>query len=152
MMSKKRLLTLALPLALILFILFTKWWIVDVIDGSDCVTYGFPLIYKAPAFHTSLAQQFFILEFLVDFITYFFIVFTLLFLIDKFGLKIKLNKKPLIIIYTIAIILFGIEASFATVFETSFSIRRNFDIEIKQTGFKFYFSEEERNIYHKLHQ
>ncbi|WP_281235241.1 hypothetical protein [Flavobacterium gelatinilyticum] len=152
MMSKKRLLTLALPLALILFILFTKWWIVDVIDGSDCVTYGFPLIYKAPAFHTSLAQQFFILEFLVDFITYFFIVFTLLFLIDKFGLKIKLNKKPLIIIYTIAIILFGIEASFATVFETSFSIRRNFDIEVKQTGFKFYFSEEERNIYHKLHQ
>lgn len=152
MMSKKRLLTLTLPLTLILFILFTKWWIVDVIDGSDCVTYGFPLIYKAPAFHTSLAQQFFILEFLVDFLVYFLIVSTLLLLIDKFWIKIKLSKKPLIIINTIAILLFGIEASFATVFETSFSIKRDFDIEVKQTGFKFYFSEEERNIYHKLHQ
>jgi len=152
MINKKRLLSLALPLTVILFILFTKWWIVDVIDGSDCVTYGFPLIYKAPAFHTSLAQQFFIVEFLIDFLTYFLIVFTLLFLIDKFGLKIKLNKKLLIIIYTIAAILFGIEVLLATVFETSFSVKRNFDIEIKQTGFKFYFSEEERKIYHKLHQ
>ncbi|MBZ4036924.1 hypothetical protein K6T82_19300 [Flavobacterium sp. 17A] len=145
-MSKQRLVTLTLPLTIILFILFTKWWIVDVIDGSDCVTCGFPLIYKAPAFHTSLAQQFFILEFLVDFLVYFLIVSTLLLLIDKLWIKIKLSKKPLIIIYTIAILLFGIEASFVTVFETSFSIKRDFDIEVKQTGFKFYFSEEERNI------
>jgi hypothetical protein len=152
MMSKQRLVTLTLSLTIILFILFTKWWIVDVIDGSDCVTYGFPLIYKAPAFHTSLAQQFFILEFLVDFLVYFVIVSTLLLLIDKFWIKIKLSKKPLVIIYTIALILFGIEASLATVFETSFSIKRDFDIEVKQTGFKFYFSEAERNIYHKLHQ
>nr|WP_294783414.1 hypothetical protein [uncultured Flavobacterium sp.] len=109
-MSKKRLLTLSLPLTLISFILFTKWWIVDVIDGSDCVTYGFPLIYKAPAFYTSLAQQFFIVEFVIDFLTYFLIVFTVLFLIDKFGLKINLNKKLDIIIYTLAIVLFVIEA------------------------------------------
>lgn len=152
MISKKRLLTLALPLTLIFFILFTKWWIVDVIDGSDCVTYGFPLVYKAPAFHTSLAQQFFVIEFLIDFLVYFLMVSTLLLLIDKFWLKIKLSKKLLLIIYTIAAVLFGIEVFFATVFETSFSVKRDFDIEVKQTGFKFYFSEEERKIYYQLHQ
>lgn len=151
-MSKKRLLTLTLPLTLILFVLFTKWWIVDLIDGPDYVMYGFPLIYKAPAFHTSLAEQFFIVEFFIDFIIYFLMVFTLLFLIDKLGFKIKLNKKLLIIIYTIATVLFGIEVLLATVLETSFSVKRDFDIEIKQTGFKFYFSNKESNIYNQLHQ
>lgn len=152
MINKNRLLSLALPLTIIIFILFTKWWIADVIDASDYIMYGFPLIYKCPAFHTSLAQQYFIMELIIDILVYFSLIFSLLFLINRFIFKIKLSRKALIIIYIIATILFGIEVFFATIFETSFSIKRDFGIEVKQTGFKFYSSEEEREIYNKLHQ
>ena len=70
MVNKKAILNLTLPLTIITFILFTKWWIVDIVDGSDAVMYGFPLIYKSPAFHTSLAEQYFIMEFLIDFLLF----------------------------------------------------------------------------------
>jgi len=145
-------LKLAFPITIIVFILLTKWWIVDVIDGSDCVMYGFPLIYKSPAFYTSLAEQYFVKEFLIDFLFYFVSVFGILFLINKFISELKLKRKLLIIIYVIAGILFGLETLMATVFETSFSIQRDFDIVVKQTGAKFYFSDKERKEFDKFHQ
>lgn len=92
------------------------------------------------------------MELIIDILVYFSLIFSLLFLINRFIFKIKLSRKALIIIYIIATILFGIEVFFATIFETSFSIKRDFGIEVKQTGFKFYSSEEEREIYNKLHQ
>lgn len=151
-MRKKEILNLAFPLTIIIFVLFTKWWISDIVDASDGVLYGFPLIYKAPVFHTSMAERYFILEFLFDFLFYFTVILTILFLLNKYVSQIKLKRKLLIIIYVTASVLFGIEILMATVFETSFSIKRDFDIEVKQTGFKFYFSNEERNEYSKLHQ
>lgn len=152
MNNKKVILNLTLPLAVITFIFFTKWWIADVVDGSDGVMYGFPLIYKSPAFYTSMAEQYFIMEFLIDFTFYLIVVFAILFLINKFISEIKIKRKTLIIIYVIAGILFGLETLMATVFETSFLIKRDFDIVIKQTGFKFYFSNAENEEFNKLHQ
>lgn len=151
-MSKKRLISLTLPLTFISFILFSKWWIVDVIDGSDCIAYGFPFIYKAPAFYTSLAEQYFIMEFCIDFLVYFALILTLLFFATKYISRILLNKKVFIIIYVVATILIGIEILFSTVFKPSFSIRRDFEIEVKQTGVKFYFSNNEKEEFNKLHQ
>lgn len=148
----KAILNLAFPLTIILFILLTKWWVVDVVDGSDCVMYGFPLIYKSPAFYTSLAEQYFVMEFLIDFLFYFVSVFAILFLINRFITELKLKRKLLIIIYVIAGILFGLETFMATVFETSFSIQRDFDIVVRQTGAKFYFSDKERKEFDKFHQ
>jgi len=150
--NSRAILKLAFPLTIIIFVLFTKWWIADVVDGSDGVMYGFPLIYKSPAFYTSMAEQYFIMEFLIDFIFYFITVFAVLSLTNKFIAKIKLKRKLLIIIYAVAGIIFGIEALMATVFETSFLIKRDFDIVIKQTGVKFYFSNKDREEFNKLHQ
>ena len=150
--TNRLILNLAFPLTIITFILFTKWWIADVVDGTDGVMYGFPFIYKAPAFYTSMAEQYFIMEFLIDFIFYFTVVFSILFLINKFIVEIYLKQKLLIIIYLIAAILFGLETLMATVFETNFLIKRDFDIVVKQTGAKFYFSTNERDEFNKLHQ
>ncbi|TCN52623.1 hypothetical protein D0809_00810 [Flavobacterium circumlabens] len=152
MTNKKVILNLALPLSIITFILFTKWWIADVVDGTDGVMYGFPLIYKSPAFYTSMAEQYFIMELLIDFLFYFAFLSTILFLINIYISEIKIKRNLLRFIYVIAVLLLGVEILFATVFETSFSIKRDFDIKIKQTGFKFYFSNEERNEFNKLHQ
>jgi hypothetical protein len=149
--NKKTVLVLAFPLTVIIFILFTKWWIVDVIDGPDCVMYGYPLVYKSPAFHTSMAQQYFIMELLIDLLVYFTIISSILFLISESISKIK-SRKLLVILYVIAGGLFGIEILFATVFETSFSIQRDFGITVKQTGFKFYFSNNEKDEFNTMHQ
>lgn len=150
--STKLILNLAFSLTIILFILFTKWWIADVIDGTDGVMYGFPLIYKSPAFHTSMAERYFIMELLIDFLLYFMAVSVTLLFINKVISKIKPKRKVLILFYVIAGILFGIEVLFASVFETNFSIKRDFDIKVKQTGFKFYFVNKERGEFDKFHK
>ncbi|MCD0472865.1 hypothetical protein LPB87_00490 [Flavobacterium sp. EDS] len=152
MVNKKAILNLTLPLTIITFILFTKWWIVDIVDGSDAVMYGFPLIYKSPAFHTSLAEQYFIMEFLIDFLFYFTVLSAILFLINRFISEIKIKRSLLIFIYIITGALLAIEILFAVAFEPSFSIKRDFDIEVRQTGVKFYFYEKERDIFKNLHQ
>ncbi|WP_269234757.1 hypothetical protein [Flavobacterium flavigenum] len=152
MRSKKRLLSLALPLTFICFILFTKWWIVDVIDGADGVMYGFPLIYKSPVFYTSITEQFFVVELIFDLIIYFIAVLGTLYFVNRYIIEIKFQKPFLWVIQSIAILLFCLELFVVIALEDDFLIKRDFDIELKQTGFKFYFSNEERNEYNKLHQ
>ena len=78
-----------MPLTIIIFILFSKWWIVDVVDGTDGIMYGFPFIYKAPAFYTSMAEEYFILELIADLIIYFGVVFGIVYLINEFLFAIK---------------------------------------------------------------
>ena len=68
---KNLILRFALPLTFISFALITKWWYGVVIDGPDVFLYGFPMIYKCSAFHTSLATQYFLLELIVNLVTYF---------------------------------------------------------------------------------
>lgn len=151
-MSKKRLLYLALPLTLICFILFTKWWIVDIIDGTDAVMYGFPLIYKSPVFYTSMTEQYFVMELIFDFIIYFITVFGIIYFVNRYIIEMKFTKTVVWVIRSVAILLFCLELFIAVALKDDFSIKRGFNIEVKQTGFKFYFSNEERKEYNKLHR
>jgi hypothetical protein len=152
MANKKVLLYLAFPITIIIFILITKWWIVDVIDGTDGVMYGFPLIYKSPVFYTSITEQYFVMELIFDFIIYFIAVLGTIYFVNRYVIEIKLKKTVVWVIRSIAILLFCLELFMAVALEDDFLIKRDFDIETKQTGFKFYFYNEERNEYNKLHQ
>jgi hypothetical protein len=87
---KKNIIRLILPVTLILFTLFTKWWYVFP-DGPPVMAYGFPLIYKCPGFHTSLSMQYFVLEMIADLLFYFLICFILFIIIRKW---IRLNISP----------------------------------------------------------
>ena len=60
-----------LLLTIISFLVFDKWWYALVTDGTDEIFYGFPLPYTCPGFHTSMSKQFFLMEFVIDFVTYF---------------------------------------------------------------------------------
>lgn len=151
-MNRKLILNLAFPLTIIIFILFSKWWIVDVVDGTDGIMYGFPFIYKSPAFYTSLAEEYFIVELIVDFLIYFGIITGMIYLVNKFIFEIKYKKIITIILFISATILLSLELLLAFMPENKFSLKRDFDIEIKKTGFEYPFNirdEKEFDNYHK---
>jgi len=131
--------------------LFSKWWIVDVIDGTDGVMYGFPFIYKAPAFYTSLAEEYFTLELIADLIIYFVVIFGIIYLINNFLFVIKIRKIVSVILFIAAFLLISLELLFAFMPDNKFSLKRDDDIKIKQTGFKFPFNNSDRKEFDNSH-
>lgn len=151
-MNRKLIINLAFPITVIIFILFTKWWIANVVDGTDGIMYGFPFIYKSPAFYTSMAVEYFIAELITDFLIYFGVIVGIIYLINKHLFEIKIRKPITIFLYTIALILFSLELFLASMPENKFSLKRNFDIVIKQTGFEFPFNDNDRNEFDNYHK
>lgn len=135
-----------------MFLLFGKWWIVNVIDGTDGIMYGFPLIYKAPAFYTSMAEEYFIAELIVDFLIYFGSIFGIIYLINKNLFEIKIRKPIAVFLCIIALILFSLELFLAAMPENKFSLKRDFDIVIKQTGFEFPLNDNDRKEFDNYHK
>lgn len=123
-MKRKLSLALVSPLTIILFILFNKCWIVDVVDGTDGIM-CIPFIYKSPAFYTSMAVEYFITELIVDFV----IICGIVCLINKFIFEIKIRKIVSVILFIIALTLTSFELLLACMPENKFSIKRDFDIE-----------------------
>ena len=126
-----------IPLTIISFSLVTKWWYVLPIDAPHSIMIGFPLAYSCEGWHTSMSEQYFILEFLIDLLFYFTVWFVLIYLIDRFIIKRKLNK-------IITIVLFGISGvslllTIFIVFNTDniFYLKRNFEIKTIETQPKF---------------
>lgn len=151
-MNRKLIINLAFPITVIIFILFTKWWIANVVDGTDGIMYGFPFIYKSPAFYTSMAVEYFIAELITDFLIYFGVIVGIIYLIKKHLFEIKIRKPITIFLYTIALILFSLELFLASMPENKFSLKRNFDIVIKQTGFEFPFNDNDRKEFDNYHK
>ena len=151
-MNRKLIINLIFPLTIIIFILFTKWWIVDVVDGTDGIMYGFPFIYKAPAFYTSMAEEYFILELIADLIIYFGVIFGIVYLINKFLFAITIRKLVTVSLFTVASLLISLELLFAFMPENKFSLKRDDDIEIKQTGFEFPFNNSDRIEFDNYHK
>ena len=89
---KKELFKLIIPVSIISFIVFTKWWYVSVVDTPNSIMIGFPLAYSCNAWHTSMSQQFFLLEFIFDFLVYLMFWTILFFGFDKLILEINTTK------------------------------------------------------------
>ena len=151
-MKRKLSLALVFPLTIIVFLLFSKWWIVDVVDGTDGIMYGFPFIYKAPAFYTSVAQEYFILELFADILIYFGVINGIIYLIDKFLITITIRKVVSVILFIVALLLISLELLFAFMPENKFSLKRDYGIEIKQTGFEYPFNIRDRKEFDNYHK
>lgn len=82
---------LVLPLTLISFVLWTKWWMVYTlpVDGPDIIMVGFPLTYAGDGWHTSMSLQIFFLEFSFDLLVYFLFWFAVIWVIDRFVVRIR---------------------------------------------------------------
>ncbi len=103
---KKLTLKLVFPLSIISFILFTKKWYVEVVDGGNTLLYGFPYPFMTNG-PNSLSYIFFIKELIIDFFVYFFVWFVFILLIHKFTKKIFSKTLPSILLWIVTVLLLG---------------------------------------------
>ena len=125
---------LAIPLTLLSFVLIQKWWNIIPVDAPESTMVGFPLPYACDGWFTSGAIQFFILELIVDLLLYLFFWSAMLYMLDRYFIKIKTPKALAILLVVIeSIIVFGF-ILFACMPETQFKSKRNFDYKVVKTG------------------
>lgn len=128
---------LTLPLTIISMFLITKWWFALPIDGPDKLYWGFPIPFFGEGFHTSMSFQFFILEFVADFIIYFLGWVCLFYLISKKFSITNVSKLLLKTVWSLALLL---TIGFIILVSTSnpvFHLKRNYDWKIMKTGYIF---------------
>ena len=86
---------LILPLTIISFGVFTKWWYVLPVDAPDTMMAGFPLAFVCDGWHTSMSLQIFAFELMFDFLIYFSFWFLLIIFINRYLLRIKIDNMLL---------------------------------------------------------
>lgn len=141
---RKLILTIILPLTIILFGTITKWRYVYVEDGPDDFLYGFPLTSICSGWHTSMSLQLFVSELIFDFIIYFLLCSTIIFMIDRFIKPIIIHKFLKFGLYglaTITILLYGIV--FANP-DNIFKLKRDFKYQEIRNGYKFIWQQDKR--------
>ena len=135
---KRLIWTLIIPLTFISITIFTKWWYVLPVDAPDSMMYGFPIPYVCDGWQTSLSYQVFIIEFITDFFIHFTFWFLVIALLDRFIIKIKLHKIVTIFLICIGGLFAGGLILVASNSTNIFKIKRQFEIEILETGYRFF--------------
>jgi hypothetical protein len=140
---------LTLPLTIISFATITKWWYTLPDDAPDTLFSGFPFPFIGDGWHTSMSYQIFVFEMIVDFIIYFLFWFMLVFFVSRYLTKIRIHKIVSFGLWTISgVIILG--ASYIANFpEHIFYFKRTYDMEIMETGYKFFWQPTERLEYYK---
>lgn len=139
---------LVLPLTIISFFVFTKWWYVLPVDGPDTMMSGFPLIWVSDGWHTSLSLQIFVTEFIIDISVYFLFWFAVVFTFNRFILVIKVPRIITIFLLGLATLICTFAFFIGTMPEHIYLRKRDFDIEVLTTGYKFIWEHQDRPNYH----
>ena len=127
---------LILPLTIISFGVFTKWWYVLPVDAPDTMMAGFPLAFVSDGWHTSMSLQIFLAEFTIDFLVYFLFWFLLIFFIDHYLTQIKIRKILTGILWTLSALIFTIAIIIASMPEQIIKIKRDWDMQVIMIGYK----------------
>lgn len=139
---------LVLPLTVISFTIFTKWWYVKGDDFTEILR-GFPLPFVCPGWHTSLSIQIFVLELIVDIVVYFSFWFSVTFIAAKTAKSFRMHKGVTVTLLTtaglctITLVLQAINP------DNIYTVTRPFSIEVKETGYRFMWQDETRPDYHE---
>jgi hypothetical protein len=126
-----------LPLTFISFALFNKWWYALPFDARETFYYGFPFPFVGEGWHTSLSLQIFILEFFIDFITYFLFLFSLIFFIHYYLKKINPNKILSTVLWVMASLIICVAVLIAIDSNHIYYFKRPYDMQILESGYKF---------------
>jgi hypothetical protein len=148
---KKLIWKLVIPLTVLSFILFTKWWYTLPRDAPDTIFYGFPLPYVCDGWHTSLSLQFFCAPFLIDAICYFLFWFIIIFCIHRYCIRIIIPKTITALLLSFMCLSLGFSVFVISNKDNLFYWKKNFDMEIMTTGYKFLWQQQERSDYYKYH-
>jgi hypothetical protein len=142
---------LILPLSVLSFASFTKWWYALPLDAPDTLFAGFPFPFVGEGWHTSMSLQIFVTEFIIDFLIYFLFWLAIFFCINRFWTKINPHK----ILTTVVWVLSGMVIIGATFIASDannlFFVKRPYDMEVMETGYKFVWQKQERPDYYKYH-
>jgi hypothetical protein len=142
---------LVLPLNIISFGIFTKWWYALPVDAPDTMFRGFPLAYSCPGWHTSMSLQIFLSELIFDLLIYFLFWLVVVFCADRFLIKIRTFRWVTNTLWSVTGIFMAIGVLFATYVEIVFYVRRPFDMEIMETGYEFIWQDTKRPDYYQYH-
>lgn len=141
---KRLIFNLVIPLTIISFASVTKWWYALVVDGPEEILIGFPFPFACSGWHTSLSLQLFVKEFIIDLLTYFLFWFVAIICTDRFLIKLTTNKFLTFISYSLtALIIIG-ASLIASNPDNIWHVKRNFEIEILETGYKFVWQHTEK--------
>lgn len=148
----KKTLKITILLTIISFTIFTKWWYVLPLDGTDQIMNGFPLAYIYPCCN-SLEFMVILSHLIIDVLVYFAFWFTIVFVVNKYLFEIKLSKFITIPLWIISILhlLFMswiyYEIGHFQWVEDDFLKKK----KIMETGYRFIWEEVERPDYYKYH-
>ena len=148
---KKLTFKLVLPLSIISFAVITKWWYALPIDAPDTLLAGFPFPFVCEGWHTSMSLQIFVIELLIDFLTYFSFWLLLVFCVNRFLTMINALKIVTIVLWILAGLIISGATLIASDSNNIFYVKRPFDIDIMDTGYKFVWQKTERPDYYKYH-
>ena len=122
-------LRIAVYLTIISFALITLQWNILPVDAPDSEMYGFPLPYSCNAWHTSLARQYFLLEFFIDILCYFIFWTVCLLFLKKLNVQIFSKRIIGYVLLFVAGIFLILSLILAFMFENTFQLKRDFDFE-----------------------
>jgi len=130
---------LVIPLTVISFATFTKWWHIDTNELTDIFT-GFPFPYVCSGWHTSLSLQIFITELLLDLIVYFAFWFVLTYAINRYYRIISIPKVASVFLlsisgFIVATTLFWMSITHG---DNIFYMKNPYSVKVVETGYWFF--------------
>lgn len=137
-------LRLAIPLTILSFAFITKWWYALPEDAPETMYKGFPLIYSGAAWHTSLAYQFFVVEFIIDWLIYFGIWFLLIYSIHRFGFTIKPPRWATITLWSLSILIIAWYTFVAWMVNNAYDLKRPYPVKVLETGYELFWQHTHR--------
>lgn len=148
---KQLTLKVIIPLTVISFATITKWWYALPVDAPDTLFAGFPFPFVCEGWHTSMSVQIFATELFADLLTYFLFWYILIYCINRIFIKINTNKIVTIVLWTLTGLVMSGATLIASNSDNIFYVKRPFDIDIMETGYKFVWQQTERPDYYKYH-
>ncbi|MDT0558324.1 hypothetical protein RM697_06690 [Ichthyenterobacterium sp. W332] len=141
---RKNKLKIVIPLSIICFTIFNKWWYVVPVDAPKSFMYGFPLISVSEGWHTSMSLQIFLLEYFINYLLFFVVTLLLTFYFDRFIMEIRFSRVWIVPLYFISVIIIVLNIYVASMTENIIKVKRDFEIEIQKTGFNFIWQNRDR--------
>ncbi len=91
-----------------------------------------------------MSLQIFVVEFIVDLLVYFLFWFELIFLIDRYLFKLKVPNLLTIPLQALTGLIIISSMIVASMPEHIYKVKRDFDMEVMVTGYKFIWQHQER--------
>jgi len=142
-------LKLAVPLTIISFALFTKWWYALPVDAPDTMYCGFPFVYVGHGWGSSMTLQIFLIEFISDLLIYFVFWFLIITCINYYIIKIRPYKALTILLWSLSAIIIGFNALIWSNNDNTFYMKREYKFEVLTTGYQFMWDNVQRPDYNK---